>query len=55
MQIGAKTIENILVIMVLEKKIQKHNFPFLFTWESVTHIVVWSCANDDLWNAILSY
>jgi hypothetical protein len=40
MQIGAKTIENILVIMVLAKQIQKHKFPFLFNWESITHIVV---------------
>jgi hypothetical protein len=31
MQIGAKTIENILMIIVLEKQIQKHNFSFLFT------------------------
>ncbi len=55
MQIGAKTIENILMIIVLEKQIQKHNFSFLFTWESFTHIVVWSCANDNLWNVMLSH
>jgi hypothetical protein len=55
MQIGEKTIKNILVIMVLEKQIKKHNFPFLFAWESLSHIVVWNCANDNLWNVMLSY
>jgi hypothetical protein len=43
MQIGAKSIENLLVTMVLSR------FSFLFTWESVKEISIWNYPNNGLW------
>jgi len=48
MHIGAKAIENLLMIMVLkentlkEHKSQKTSFyEFLFIWKSIKHIPIW--------------
>jgi hypothetical protein len=45
-QIGIGGIENLLMNMVLKKKLKKHidpknTFAFLFTWESNKHISIW--------------
>jgi hypothetical protein len=61
MQIGEESIENLLVNMVLEKKIKiqiwKDLISCLFTWEWTKHIPIWNCPSDnyDLWNLMLSY
>jgi hypothetical protein len=40
MQIGAKNIENLLVLS---------RFSFLFTWESIKEISIWNYPNNGLW------
>jgi hypothetical protein len=40
MQIGAKNIENLLVLS---------RFSFLLTWESIKEISIWNYPNNGLW------